>query len=62
MSERPETCVRLLVEGRAQLQFFQVLLIATDSFDAAQSGSIQAFDRAADEVHAALRAARARRR
>ncbi len=36
MSERPATCVRLLVEGRAQLQFFQVLLIATDSFDAAR--------------------------
>jgi len=36
MSDRADTCVRLLVEGRDRLSFFRVLLIATDSFDAAR--------------------------
>jgi hypothetical protein len=36
ISDRPATCVRLLVEGRDRLSLFRVLLIATDSFDAAR--------------------------
>ena len=36
ISDRPATCVRLLVEGRDRLSFFRVLLIASDSFDAAR--------------------------
>jgi hypothetical protein len=38
-ADRPITCVRLLVEGKERLQFFRVLFVATDSFDAARQAA-----------------------